>query len=532
MRTRFLLPMVLAAAGCAPQPPTTEAPILVTLGTFEGEIDADAGTVVVRSMRLTRIGGAPGTAVAIPEGADGVTIANNGAASVVDGPGPGCRTVLAAPVRITLGASSPGLAGGLYAEIQSLSGTGGEGCNSATAPTGLDATKGLWSYGTVRPGATTADVTWQLRWVSGQRTTFTGRIVGVLGVTFGYTVNMPAALGDQYYRDPIIAYTRNKMAYASASGKIVYVNLDGTYSSSVTLPSAPGTATAEAANSLAFHAGASAASDVLWFTTNNHVGVVHGGSVYSSQIDPEGTYAGHAGGASIAVDPTTENRAFFVSRGESGFRSATFDPAATPTPTVTPGTPVSTGNPPWGLAIAAATAPETGTWIYVSTNIIFPGNVDWMKAYTLGGALASTIYDRTGLAFATCSDAFSMNVSPVDGKLWYASCTPVCGFCSYDPSVSGGSYERFSQVSSASSVSFAKAVMGADTVPWGSDIGGNPNYAWQIASGSTFRVTYPDTGWPTSVPSSAGSPAVSVEGTDYPAYLWVTTGNGLLRLQP
>ena len=70
----------------------------------------------------------------------------------------------------------------VYAELTSVS-TGYEGCNSATAVTGVSAARGLWSYGTVGPagsGSDSATRRWKFRFANSARFTFQGRIMADL----------------------------------------------------------------------------------------------------------------------------------------------------------------------------------------------------------------------------------------------------------------------------------------------------------------------------------------------------------------
>lgn len=180
-----------ALVACSQLPPTQSVPELAApagkmlLGTFSGEIDPEAGTL---TMRVDRSAGTAGKALTE---ITGVVLSNPPPTRGTDCPGP--SESLSAEVTI---AAVPfvdtALYTDVYAEIRAMTpATGVTGCNSVTPPVGSDLTNdlGLWYYPSLgnSNGVTT---TWRFYWVSGTRSTFSGKVWG--------TPNTVAAIKSAY----------------------------------------------------------------------------------------------------------------------------------------------------------------------------------------------------------------------------------------------------------------------------------------------------------------------------------------------
>jgi hypothetical protein len=566
MRTRAILLAALAGMACAPKPPATDEPPQVTLGWFEGEIDAAAGTFTVRPAPPPAEPGWGLGRLVVPEGASALGIANpkSGAGSptkVSNGCGAG-KDSLEAIVTITLNYPAPQFVGGIYAEITTLDPvTGYTACNSAPVPDGLSDQYGLWSYGTLRPGAASTPGPWKFGYPSGAAPSkFAGRIVGVPGTTLPVTSSLPRPENPGATRSPTIVYERERMAYVALGGTINYVGLDGAATGSpVAFPAG------QAGRSLAYKAGAVASADLLWFTTGNYVGVVYQGVAYSLTTSDVGLDPWDGLG-SIVLDPTTPNRAWFLAQWSglycgswSGwFRSVDFTPPGTLTLGAERRIPCDPcANPsrwPYALAIAPPRSGSGSTdpyWFYITGNDATPfGGSNYFEAYDSAGNVQQDLQALPGYP-AACHIPFTPIVGP-GNVLWFGGYRDAgypgdktylydYSFCSYDPATNAfavvpiSTRSDYNGASGAAGVGPAVGPGGSGSVVWGIDM--RPDLNRQSvrqlvgAADAQFAVEWAvASGW--DVASIASSPAVTVGAVDHPAYLWVTTANGVLRLQP
>jgi hypothetical protein len=506
----LLVIAALLAAGCSaarnesaaenPLPPGYE-----TLSTFTGEIDMDAGTITIRTDPPGPASSASRSGLTLPEGGTTVSIANGSTPARATGTG-SCAgyEVLTTNVVLTMNYPSPKFLGGLYAEITTLSGTGAESCNSSAAPTGLSATKGLWAYGSVRQSSKTSTTAWNFKFTSGQRSTFSGRIVGILGDSF---TTLPAPYSND---SATIAYARNRMVYAPwASATLAFVGLDGSnLNTPVSIPFN--------ASSLATYLGATALDDLIWFTTyvnasnDEYVGVVKSdGTVVSTDGAPgEASPPGLRG---IVVDPTTVNRAWYISTGNAvgWFRSVTFDPVGG---TLTLGTTVAITS-----LQAIAFGPSPNQYIFASS---YSGN----RIYAYSAANRSL--QATITPWAECTGPRQIILGP-DDKLWFGQYNAGNGgFCNMN--ASGTTFVKLTTAANPRCLTVGKSVTGAGSAVWVADYSGRS--ATELIEGATayYSVVVPSG---TDLRPIAASPAVTTP-VEYPAYIWVVTNGGLERLQP
>jgi streptogramin lyase len=177
--------LLLVAWGCAPLPSVEIAgpPEPLVLATFTGEVDRVAGTFTVQS-EPTALGRALGmSALLIPSGSPGVTVANS-AGTLWNGeaghcPGYPAALSTGAVVNVTSNYSSPTVLLHVYAEITQSTPSIASACNSETGtviPGVTAGNGGLWYYGTVTAGQT-KQAAWAFSTGSGTRFTFNGRIV-------------------------------------------------------------------------------------------------------------------------------------------------------------------------------------------------------------------------------------------------------------------------------------------------------------------------------------------------------------------
>jgi hypothetical protein len=505
---RLLVVAVVVAAGCsaAKDESGVENPLppgYVTLATFTGEVDMDAGTVTVRTDPPGPLDSSSRAGLTFTEGASTVSIANSGTPARAAGTG-SCagNEVLTTSVVLTMNYPSPKFLGGLYAEITTLSGTGAESCNSSAAPTGLSATKGLWAYGSVRQSAKTSTTPWNFKFTSGQRSTFSGRIVGVLGDSF---TSLPAPYSND---SATIAYARNRMVYAPwASATLAFVGLDGSnLNTPVSIPFN--------ASSLATYLGATASDDLIWFTTyenalsDEYVGVVKGdGTVVSTDGAPGLPSA--PGIRGIVVDPTTANRAWYISTQAGWFRSVTFDPVAG---TLALGSTVAVSS-----LQAIAFGPSPNQYIFASS---YSGN----RIYAYSAANRSL--QATITPSVECTGPMQIILGP-DDKLWFGQFNAGNGgFCNMN--AAGTTFVKLATASNPRCLTVGKSVEGTGNAVWVADFAGRS--ATELIEGATayYSVVVPSG---TDLRPIAASPAVT-SPVQYPAFIWVVTNGGLERLQP
>ena len=234
---RLLVVTALAAAACGaesmPQAPEAVQPLV--LATFTGEVDAVAGTFTVQ-YEPTALGQALGmSALVIPGGTPGVTVANVPNSLWNNAPN-GCGTTATsgAIVRVTSNHASPTVLAKVYAEITSLTPMTAAACNSDPAIPGVVATNGgLWSYGDVPAGAF-SDRTWAFTFTSGVRSSFRGQIVAFRVDPLSAAMQSVAT---QSYR---MAGTATRALFIDTAGRrVVLVDASGTVTQSAVLSAAP-----------------------------------------------------------------------------------------------------------------------------------------------------------------------------------------------------------------------------------------------------------------------------------------------------
>jgi len=209
---------------------------------------------------------------------------------------------------------------------------------------------------------------------------------------------------------------------------------------------------------------------------------------------------------------------------------------------------------PYALAIAPPRSGSGSTdpyWFYITGNDATPlGGSDYFEAYDATGALKQDIRALPGYP-AECHIPFAPIVGP-GNVLWFGGYRDEgypgsqiylydYSFCSYDPATNAfavvpiSTGRDYNGASGAAAVGPAVGPGATGSVVWGIDM--RPDLQRQSvrqlvgAANAQFAAEWVvATGWE---PSNIGSsPAVTVGGTDYPAYLWVATLPGILRLQP
>ncbi|MGA8890212.1 MAG: hypothetical protein WB493_01500 [Anaeromyxobacteraceae bacterium] len=497
MTKSALLLAALAGMACSSRPSAPAAPDLVTRGHFEGEIDAATGTFTIRPAAPVVQGGGASGRLVVPEGVSTLGIANpkTGAGSptkVAGGCGDGVDA-LEATVIVTLNYPTPQFVGAIHAKITLIDPvTGYEGCNSSPVPTRLTDRYGLWSYGTLRPGAASKPLPWRFKYPSGAAPSrFTGRIVGVPGTTSGVTESRPRPEIPGSTRASSIVYERERMAYLALGTTISYVGLDGAPTGSpIVLPASQG------GRSLAL-------PNRAWF------------------LAPfAGLYCGAWSGWFRSVDFVSPNT---LSLGPE--RRIPCTPCAS--------------RWPYALAIAPPSAGSGSTdpyWFYVTGNdATSMGGIDYFEAYDATGAFQQDIRALPGYP-AACHIPFAPIVGP-GNVLWFGGYRDEgypgsqtylydYSFCSYDPATDAFSVVPISTGSDYAGSSGAAAVgpavgpEGSGSVIWGIDMrpATQRQAARQLigAANAQFEVEWaPTSGWEPS--SLATSPAVNVGGTDHPA---------------
>ncbi len=185
---KLIVVVAAIVAGCSAQKPAPESAALpggnVVLATFTVDVDMAAGTFVVRTTPNPSAAPA-GSAALVNLNAD-VTVANSGFSwwdsndplnACTNGSSP---ATWGAAVTVKNNLTGTVLSG-VYAEITTFHGASGtESCSNPTSPpTGLSTTYGLWSYGTIQPGATTSAQKWIFKYTTATNFSFSGRIIGV-----------------------------------------------------------------------------------------------------------------------------------------------------------------------------------------------------------------------------------------------------------------------------------------------------------------------------------------------------------------
>jgi hypothetical protein len=412
--------------------------------------------------------------------------------------------VLTSDVVLTLNYPAPKFVGGIYAEILSIIGTtGAEACNSDPAPSGLGNVDGLWSYGTVNQSLKTSTRTWNFKVPSTVRTTFTGRIVGVVGDTYVAPTPLPTPVVNY---SPTIAHARNGMVYATSdSPNLAYVGLDGSYQGlSLDLPAF--------ANAVATYIGPTPADDLTWFTTDvdvdnlAYVGVVTGdGTVYSIESGA-GTIPLLNDLVIDATSPT--NRAWFVSISSGYINNVTLNPGP---PRLTLGTPIPLVQPQY-----IAFGPPPQQHIFVTS---YWGNT--LTAYSaVDGSLVGSYPTPTA-----CNGPAQVVLGP-DDKLWFTQFGQFGGVCNMD--AAGTTFTRVTSSPNPQGLAVSRSATGTGSAVWVTDFA-KLSVTELVEGESAFISIVLPTG--SALNTIAASPAVAGPPA-HPAYIWAATDAGLHRLQP
>lgn len=276
---RLILAGAMAVAACAgaPDPASTSAQLdgdRVVLATFTADVDPADGTFVIRSAPT-----AAGRALQVLDG--DVTVANKVAAgnpffNVAQGTGRACTNgyvgnVWGATVTITNKLTDT-ILGGVYAEITSANPvTALQSCSSATAPSGLSATPGLWSYGQIAASGT-GEKGWVFKYTTATRFSFSGRVVGVK-ITKGDWSGSPAVqrpVNFYYYAFNGVVDAGTYMAVANEPASAPYGIdfVDKTTGEYVSTVGTPAKVTAMAVG-----------ADRIWFATARYSNQFHIGYV-------------------------------------------------------------------------------------------------------------------------------------------------------------------------------------------------------------------------------------------------------------
>jgi uncharacterized Zn-binding protein involved in type VI secretion len=487
----LLVAAVLVVAACSGQKPgdAPAEPGVVTLATFTGEVDPVAGTITIRTDQApAELHGRTG--MTIPEGSSTVTIANSGSAwNGTTSPTSACggATVTGANVVVTQRYASPAFLGAVYAEIVILSGTGAEACNSAAAPTGLSASKGLWFYGTLNADSPSATREWDFSFTSSQKTTFSGRIVAVRGDTF--TTSLPADAGWAYSMD----YNGVNMVYGSgATSNLVFANLDGSYSN-----------LSDALPAQVMSVRADTSSGRIWFTTDND-GLSKGWAGYLASggtgvVSGKPSENNSPNLDAITVDPDDPAKAWFYGS-QSGLSTIWS---------------ITVGSPPTFSSFAGGGA-GNGLAIGADKNIYLTHyGANTIQKYSRAGALIATYTTPTG-----CRGPGYIMRNASDGNLWFTAGgdAAVCSM------TTGGSFTAEGAVPNARAL-----VLGPSNQVWSTNMGAPPS-AYRIIRGDPTYAVQLGGAW--SIGGIAASPDI-VGPPAYPAAVWVRNGSyGLVRLQP
>ncbi len=520
---RLIVVAALMFAACGSQK-AVENPLppgYVTLATFTGEVDSDAGTIKIWADPPPASTAGFRTGLTLPETVATVSIATTTPATTIDGTAPcpvGTANVLSAGVTITLGYPTPQFAGALYAEIQTLSVTGEEGCNSSTAPSGLSSTLGLWSFGTVNQTTKTSATTWRFKKITGQKSTFSGRIVGVVGSKSATIPQpMPSSSGTSG-----IAATRNGLVYsAQSSANLVFLSLDGsTYTLSNALPAV--------GNAVATYVGATAADDLTWFTTQPAVAGDTGtlSHAYVGVVKSDGTVIAVDGWSSqtapglyfIVVDPTNPRKAWFIIAQYLYIRSVTFDGNSTLTlgQTNLAGGLIPVAAAPNGLVFG----PSPNNYLFTSRQSGTAANTIYRYNVTIDPYTNVTPNITTTVA---CNGPKAMILDPDNVHIWFVHYGVSGGYCVMNLDGTGMT-EVLGSMPNPVSLTVGKSVTGVvqTNAVWGLDV--NAKSVTELIPGQSafFSVALPvGTG---AVKDIAATPAV-VGPPAYSATVWVPTNN-------
>jgi hypothetical protein len=211
----------------------------------------------------------------------------------------------------------------------------------------------------------------------------------------------------------------------------------------------------------------------------------------------------------IVVDPTTVNRAWYISIQAGWFRSVTFDPVAG---TLALGSTVAVSS-----LQAIAFGPSPNQYIFVSNNF---GN----KIYAYSAADRSL--QATITPSAECTGPIQIILGP-DDKHWFGQYNAGNGgFCSIN--AAGTTFIKLMTAANPRCLTAGKSVTGAGNAIWVADFAGRSATELIEAATAHYSVAVPSG---TDLRPIAASPAVT-SPVEYPAFIWVVTNGGLERLQP
>lgn len=186
---------LLAACGSAPESKPVASvgnPEVREVGTFEGVFDSTTGAIKFRGEGGDYV---PNAVIPQGEGVGKVVLSTsnlNTAGTACSGP--------SVEADITVTNNTGAALDNVYVEIQSMSLTGREACNSSGIPrpgsTAVGSTNGLWSYGSIAGSGGTASKHWSFAKPASTSYTFKGRVIaaGALsshgaGSAWGTTIN-------------------------------------------------------------------------------------------------------------------------------------------------------------------------------------------------------------------------------------------------------------------------------------------------------------------------------------------------------
>lgn len=357
---RLIVAAAVALVGCSGSRPAADAAPKggVVLATFTVDVDLTAGTFVVRTTPDSS--GAPaGMAALVNLNAD-VTVANSGS-PWINTESPACTsgsspTTWGAAVTVTNNLPGTFLSG-VYAEITDFGGgVGAESCSSAPAPTGLDPTKGgLWSYGAIHPGATTAPRNWIFKFLNATQFTFRGRIMGVKVDLVNFDGGSPRfvstylhALGDNG-TTVVVAHDPDGIDFVDST--------TGAFQQTVATP-ARANAVGVAPNRIWWGTGVSTGSvRVGWMDSD-------GANASSATMAPAGVPFTTGGITAIVPDPTFPDTKVWVLYRDGSADSYVWSY----TIGTGPGTPIALG----GLGYSAAIGSDGRLYVPLSSNVVRP----------------------------------------------------------------------------------------------------------------------------------------------------------------
>jgi hypothetical protein len=484
---RLLVVAALLSAACGSQKPVENPlpPGYVTVGTFTGEVDTEAGTFTVTSDEGT--GPRARTQAVVPESATTVTIANTGALVGTDvwnnavSPTGACggALVTGAKVIVTQKYGTPTFLGAVYAEITSVSATGVTACNSTTAPTGLTAaTGGLWSYrdltwagGARNPNSNTVE--WDFLTSSASRFTFSGRIVAFQGKVT--TTAITPSAGYPQWGD-----TGTQMVFSPYTANLQFVAYDGTLGS-------PTGSTSGIVTSLIIDA------NRIWFVTI-------GNTAYAGYMTKDGasisTYQADTSNSpifdSIRRDPAVDTRAWILSMQYSYFRS--FDIGG-------------------GLGTKRAVCSNPQDMVFGTNGNLFVVCSGTIQEYATDGTLQNTFTPPTSPATLCNAPRHIINIG---GTFWFTAGTPG-SICTMVPNPGTPNTNAADFIQIATSPNPVGLGVGPDGHVWAAD----------VSNRALVRAIPGDPAYSISLPAASGN--LRNFGVSS-GVLWATVPNGIYRM--